>query len=85
MNLFLVAKSNYIRGFVRPWVRPSVGPLVRRSVARFSKIANLSKFDKIRQNSWLFAAVGQVTALFICKKQLYKEPCPAFLNNREFK
>ena len=29
---FLVAKSNSIRGFVRPWVRGSVGPWVRRSV-----------------------------------------------------
>ena len=29
---FLVAKSNSIRGFVRPWVRGSVGPWVHPSV-----------------------------------------------------
>ena len=50
-----------IRGFVRPWVCGSVGP----SVTRFSKTANSIKFNKIQQNSRIFATVGRVTALFV--------------------
>ena len=42
-SLFLVAKSNSIRGFVHPSVCPSVRPSVCRSVTRFSKITNSSK------------------------------------------
>ena len=45
--LFLVVKSNSIRGFVRPSVRPSV----RGSVTCLSKTANSRKFKKIQQNS----------------------------------
>ena len=60
---FLVAKSNSIRGFVRWSVGPSVGPLV----TCFSKTANSSNFNKIQQNSQLFATVGRVTALFSWK------------------
>ena len=48
---FLVAKSNSIRGLVRPWVRPWVGP----SVTRFSKTANSSEFNKIHDFSQLLA------------------------------
>ena len=50
MRGFLVAKSNSIRGFVRPSVHRSVRP----SVTRFSKTANSSKFNKIQQNSTKF-------------------------------
>ena len=54
LHAFLVEKSNSIRGFVRLWVRPSV---------RQAFLKN-REFNKIQQNSRLFATVGRVTALF---------------------
>ena len=59
-----------VRRSVGPSVRRSVRPSVRRSV-RGSRVSrkpqiqvNSSKFNKIQQNSRLFATVGRVTALF---------------------
>ena len=64
-SMFLVAKSNSIRGIVcpslRPWVRGSVRGSVRWSVGH-AFLEN--KFNKIQQNSRLFATVARVTALF---------------------
>ena len=62
--LFLVAKSNSIRGFVSP------------SVRRFSKTANSRKFNLIQQNSRLFATVGWVTALLAWTPLLTKTAWP---------
>ena len=45
-----------------PWVRGSVRPSVGHA---FLKTTNLNKFNKIEQNSRLFAPVGRVTALFL--------------------
>ena len=53
----LVAKSNSIRGFVRPWVRRSVGPSVRRSRVSWKPQiqVNSTKFSKIHDFSQLLA------------------------------
>ena len=50
--IFLVAKSNSIRGFVRPSVRGSVGPSVRPWVGH-AFLENL-EFKKIQVNSTKF-------------------------------
>ena len=96
-HVFLVVNKQLYKRLcpsVSPWVCPSV----RRSVTRFSKTANSSKFNKIQQNSKKFTTFrncwpgdGLVSCmpvslsyLMITRRQVYVNLSPSFINSNSF-